>query len=176
MKIKTIASNYNRVVKFDVIEVAFDRNGEAEVENKEAKRLLEKYPETLSTETFEIKKEKTVEQEITEEYVKNLLDELKEAQDKVEQLKAEAERREMEISDWKSKYESNIETVERASKEVFEIREALKKEREATELKLKLLKMNTEALKAVCAEYGHPEEQWKSMKKEELVEYLLNKS
>ena len=176
MKIKTIPSNFNQKVVFDTVSLTFDRKGEADVSEIEGQRLLEKYPGVLFLNDYVAPKIKTIEDEITEEYVQNLLDKIESLEKEKLSLKDELAIKEVEVSDWASKYETNIKATENAINEARELREALKKEREFNELKLNLLGMKTENLRNLCSEAKFSEEEWGKMKKEELIEYLLKKS
>lgn len=175
MKITTVPGNFGKkLIVLDGQEVQITHTGECELDNKVAKQLLDKYPETFfdpSKEAVEIKKDKSFDQTILE----NLQNEIVELQSQLNSQKKLVEERDSDLNEWKQ-------LIEGKDREIDELKIKLKQEVETKailentyELKISLLKSSAEKIKETLTKAGYPKEEWEKLSKDELINYVMSK-
>lgn len=175
MKITTVPGNFGKkLIVLDGQEIQITHTGECELDNKVAKQLLDKYPETFfdpSKEAVETKKEKTFDTTISE----NLQKEIIELQSQLNSQKKLVESKESDLNEWKQ-------LIEGKDKEIEELKAQLKQEVETKtitektyELKISLLKSSAEKIKETLIKAGYPKEEWEKLSKDELINYVMSK-
>lgn len=175
MKITTVPGNFGKkLIVLDGQEIKIDHKGECELDNKVAKQLLDKYPETFFDplkEVVETKREKTFDSTISE----NLQKEIIELQSQLNSQKKLVESKESDLNEWKSLIEEKDKTIEELKvmlKEEVDAKDIIQK---TFELKISLLESSAEKIKETLSKANYPKEEWEKLSKAELINYVMSK-
>lgn len=180
MKIKTIPAYYGKPMTVTIDgtskEIKFDHTGIAQVNDTTGKLLVEKYQGLIFDEGFKAETAKTPEQEYTKEVAQRLEAEVNQLKEQVASLKDDKKGVEADLEEWKAKIGEMTQVITTKEKELDEEKISSQKVIEGLELKINLMGNNTETLKSLCKDAGFPKEEWDKMVKDDLIEYIINKS
>jgi hypothetical protein len=178
MKIKTKPSNYGKEVLISGgKKLKFSTAGVCEIESsEEAEEIIKKYAGLFWEEGIDQDTPKTVEEKLTEKSVEKLAKEISLKDERISSLKNSKEATEVDLKEWKNKYESVASEVTKLQKSLEEKQIENKIIVESLELEVGLWKTTTKELKQLCKDSGFNEEEYDSIsKKEDLIEYILKK-
>jgi hypothetical protein len=167
MKLKS--SKYkSRSIRFFNEKVEFDSKGEAKVSDKLGKKINDEYADHLNPPKLEVKTKELPEgDKECKKVIGALESEKKILGEKVEELEGKLELALGDVDNWKGEYQKVIDERGDPSNKISE---------QDIKLVLELEKSNMDKLREMAVELKYPEEEWKELKKEELVTYLSIKA
>lgn len=179
MKLKTIPTFFNKSINIsEDRSIQFDSTGTFETEDEKlGMELLEKYPSFVFAERgTPDSQDKKLAQEINQELVNSLNREIYELKEQNQALKSEKEGLANDVKAWQDKIEEFSTATKTAEALLDDERVTNKKIVQELQLKISLMGSTLPALQKLCEDSNFKKEDWGSLTKEKLIEYILGKS
>lgn len=177
MKIKTLPAFFNQEVTLaEGKKIKFSNVGELEVDDDLGKELIGKYSTFMFDVEQVFEKEKTVIDKHVDGIVERQQNEIYDLKEQVKQIKSQKEGVEADLKAWQEKYETAAKSEEVAKKALQEEKDSIKKVVDNFEYRISLMNSVDATLRKICSDSGFPKEEWQTLKKNDIIEYLINKS
>lgn len=177
MKLKTIPANFGRTIGiFDGLQVSFDNSGICEVKDSVGKKMLESYSSFIFAEDFEAEAPKSRTQEYQQGAAEQLQRELNFANETLKSREDEIKNLQADKTAWAEKAAELEKFRSDAVQELENYKKTYDNQVKLYELKINLITSTSEKLKKMCELAEFPKEEWEKLNKEQMIEYILNKS
>lgn len=170
----TVPTQYGKVIRYNTVDVKFDRIGVAEVEDEVAEQIVATYVGMVIK--YDEAPKQAPKTSSNDKEVNALQKELERAAVKLTEKDATIEATKRDLEAWKEQVGIFKEGQEKAEFDLSEFKAAHAKQVEELELQVKLVKMPVKDLTEFCVKLGIPEESYKDKNKDSLIQLILDAS
>jgi len=180
MEITTVRQNFGKKVNVSIegkaIELEFAGNGICKIKDEEISgKILAKYPE-MFFDPKEVKKESPKVPVQQENLVRNLQEKIVSLESNIASLKTEVEVAKADKEEWAKLAEEAQKKSELDNGNTANIQAAMESMKNFYELKIHLMESTIPLMKELCVKSAFPKNEWHDLDRNDLIEYILEKS
>jgi len=153
----------------------FDNSGSVEVADEDKEQLLKDYGFMLFDPEAVVEEVKPKAENVNSQYVKNLESNVYDLQKQIKEIEAKIAVKEADSSNWAKLAQETEAKLKMTEAKLTEETAAYESKISRLEMNISLLGSTASEIKKLCEKSSFPGEEWSEMKKDDLIEYVLNK-